>query len=120
MEAIATLNLLPRKHFEITLSDKTVISGQFSTWALKRFCDKKNILLSEAQPKLQDLSGFTDYLLCAVEGVSRLSGQPFIYTDVQACLWIDELGGANSLLFASLIAWTADEDTTEKKTETTS
>lgn len=115
MTPIATLILLPRKVFEIKLSDGTIIKGQFGTWSLKRFCDKQNISLSEAQPKLQDLSGFADYLLCSVEYLARKEKAPFSFTDVNCCSWIDELGGADSKLFVDLVVHTTDENTTEEK-----
>lgn len=117
MQSVATLNLLPRKCFEITLTDGSIIKGKFGTWALKRFCDKKSLTLEEAGEKLRDLTGFTDYLLYAVEGVMRQSGEACPYTDVQCCDWIDQLGGLSSAVFLQLIAHTTEEAEEEKKTE---
>lgn len=116
----ATLNLLPRKCFEITLEDGSIIKGKFGTWALRRFCDKKNLTLEQAGEKLRDLTGFADYLLYSVEGEMRKSGEACPYTDIQCCDWIDQLGGISSELFIKLISHTNDETTNEeKKTEPT-
>lgn len=111
----AKFNPLPRKEFEIELTDGTVIKGQFGTWALKRFCDKLNLTLTEAQEKLQGLSGFIDYILCAVEYTARKEKAPFSYTDMDAADWIDQLGGITSENFTRIAAHTADENATEEK-----
>lgn len=118
----ATVNLLPRKCFEIALEDGTIIKGQFGTWALKRFCDKGGLTLGEAEEKLRGISGIIDYILCAVEYVSRQNKESFSYTDMNVCQWVDDIGGHNSEAFLKLIGHTVDENNTEdvgeKKTET--
>lgn len=115
----ATVNLLPRKAFEITLEDGTIIKGQFGTWALKRFCDKNKVGLTEAGTALQTLGGIVDYLLSAVEYVARLGGHPFSYTDIHVCQWADEMGGIDSASFTSLLKHSQDEAAgeDEKKTD---
>lgn len=120
MEVTAKLNLLPRKVFEIVLEDGAIIKGQFGTWALKRFTDKFGLSLGEAEQKLQSISGAIDYILTAVEYIVRKEKQPYEYNDMNACDWIDALGGHNSEQFLSLLKHTVDEngvDDTEKKTE---
>lgn len=118
---MATINLLPRKVFEITLEDGTVITGQYGTWALKRFCDKGAFTLKQAGERLSDpgLGDVVDYLLCAVEYWSRKEKQGFALTDVDVCGWIDEMGGIQSDIFVKLFNHSADEATEEKKTEET-
>lgn len=116
------INLLPRKEFEITLLDGTVIKGQFGTWALKRYCDKQKLSLSEAGAKLTNpsINDITDYILAAVEYSARKASTPFSYTDVHACDWIDEMGGLSSELFIKLFNHSGDEvkeGDEEKKTE---
>lgn len=115
----ATVNLLPRKEFEITLEDGTVIKGQFGTWALKRFCDKNKVGLNEAGTALQTLGGIIDYLLCAVEYKARLGGDPFSFSDIHACQWADQMGGIDSPDFTALIKHSQDETAggDEKKTD---
>lgn len=114
MQAVATLDLLPRKVFEIKLSDGSVIKGQFSTWALRRFCDKNGN--EDVGKNLQTVGGFLDYLLFSVEYVSRKEKAPFSFTDVNASEWVDELGGLSSELALKLMAHSGEEDSEEKKT----
>ena len=118
------LDLLPRKEFEITLEDGTIIKGQFGTWALKRFCTRRNYSLNEAGVKLSDpgMDDIVDYILSAVEYAARKENAPFSYTDLHVCEWIDEMGGMQSQDFANLFRHSADEvqasdATEEKKTE---
>lgn len=123
----AKLNLLPRKEFEITLSDGNIIKGQFGTWAIKRFCDKKKITFSQlSQMKADDYSfdDIVEMILCAVEHKARKDKQPFSYTDIHACEWIDDMEGGlagNDLI--SLFNHSGSEDSlpqapeNEKKTE---
>lgn len=92
----AKIDLLPCKEFEITLNDGTVIKGQFGTWCIKRFCDKHNLTLSQfvnIKPEDYSFAHITDMILIAVEHSTRKAKQPFGYTDVDACGWIDQLGG---------------------------
>lgn len=117
----ATINLLPRKVFEITLEDGTKIEGQFGTWALKRFCDKLKVSLTEAQQRLNNigLTEVCEYILAAVEQKARQEGKPFSYNDVHCCAWIDELGGMGSDKFLDLFNHASSDiaATEEKKTE---
>lgn len=110
---MAELNLLPRKAFEIILNGQT-IKGQYSLWSLKRFCDKKNLSLSQLSEALdQDKVSFDDLtllILCAVEYVSRKEKQPFTYTDIDCCEWIEELGGLQGEKFLALQGHAASED----------
>ena len=119
---MATINLLPRKEFEITFDDGIVITGQFGTWALKRYCDKQKLSLSEAGVKLSNpsISDISEYLLAAVEYSARKKGEPFSYTDVHVCDWIDQLGGLSSEGFSKIFNHSADEAAgdEEKKTVT--
>lgn len=115
---MATLNLLPRKEFEITLDDSTIIKGQFGTWALKRMCDKRGYATLQAlRDALTDSIGMTDiieFVLCAVEQKARQTGAAFSYTDVHCGQWLDEIGGINSENFGKLFIHAKDE--IEKKT----
>jgi len=94
---MASINLLPRKCFEITLNDGTVVRGQYGTWSLKRFCDKQKLSLGQLQDKKPldySMSDIVDLILCAVEQKTRQDKTgDFAFTDVDACSWIDELGG---------------------------
>lgn len=92
------INLLPRKKFEITLEDGTIIRGQSGTWCLKRFCDRSKCTLDEFEERFKapSIDDVCNLLLCAVEQSAREQGLPFSFTDVHACIWIDELGGLSS------------------------
>lgn len=115
----ATINLLPRKCFEITLEDGAVIKGQFGTWALKRFCDKLKLSLTEVGERLGNpgLGDMVEYILSAVEFAARKEGAAFSFTDVHACEWIDQLGGIGGESLGKLFAWSGDDSGEEKKTE---
>lgn len=112
----ATLNLLPRKKFEIVLEDKT-ISGQFGTWALFRFCKKRGVGLEglyDALSKLE-IDSIVDFVLCAIEQSCRERGESFTYTDVDLCKWIDDMEGTMaSGLIAIFNHYGSDE---EKKSQ---
>jgi hypothetical protein len=120
----ATLNLLPRKEFEITLISGEVIKGKYSLWAVKRFCDKKGLSLKELQQRLtSEKTTFDDVIetvLCAVEHSQRENKKPFTYTDFDVCSWIEELGGMTSENYKLLQGHAASEmeESEEKKTET--
>jgi hypothetical protein len=124
---MAKINLLPRKEFEIALDDNTVIKGQFGTWALKRMCDKLKCKLYELQSKFEqknekgdlvpvDIEVYLEFLLSAVEQKARQDKAPFSYTDVDAGMWIDQLGGRMSKNMADIFDHSTDK-VEQKKTE---
>ena len=116
------LNLLPRKEFEITIEDGTVIKGQYSLWSIKRFCDLKGLSLSKLGDAMSlDNLSFDDLcsiLLCAVEYKCRKTGEPFRFTDVDACEWIEWLGGIEGEDYIRLSSH-ASSDLDEKKNPVT-
>lgn len=111
---MATLNLLPRKKFEL-ITDSGTISGQFGTWALFRFCKKQGIGLEGMYDALAglDVNSVVDFVLCAVEQSARENGETFNLTDVQLLKAVDELEGASTLV-AIFNHYGADE---EKKSQ---
>lgn len=118
---MATIDLLPRKEFAIVLEDGVRIPGKFGTWALKRFSDKRG---HKSLPELQEalgqmsLSDAVDYLLSAVEQYFRQlkTKDSFPYTDLDACDWIDQLGGIASADMQRLFGHAGGDE--EKKTAT--
>jgi hypothetical protein len=112
------LDLLPRKEFAFTHKD-TVIKGQFGLWAVKRFCDKNKLTLSQLGERLSvDKVTFDDtcqVLLCAVEYKCRTEKKPFMYDDVDACEWIESLGGFGGDDYISLMKHSSAEEPDEKK-----
>ncbi len=117
---MASINLLPRKEFEITLNSGEVIKGKYSLWSVKRFCDRKKMKLSELDTFMtQDSITMDDVclmILCAVEHCKREAGLAFSYTDFHVCNWIEELGGLTSEGYVSLMNHAASE-IEEKKSE---
>lgn len=117
------IDLKPRKEFVINLPGVSV-SGKFGTWALKRFCMKKNYSLSQlgdALTKNLGIDDMTEFILCAVEQAFReqKTKEAFPYTDVDVCMWIDELGGISSEEVTKLFGHAADEKKTEPVAELT-
>lgn len=118
----ATIDLLPRKEFRITLEDGSVISGKFGTWAQDRFCKKRNYNFEQFQAAFTSDLRFDhiiDYLLCAVENHFRelKNKESFPYNDVDAGMWIDELGGVEGAEFLRLFAHSYGEKKTEEAPE---
>lgn len=117
----AKLDLLPRKVFELTLEDGTVIQGQFGTWALKRFGQKKNLGLVKLMevfkddPKIDDM---LEFVLCAIEYKEREAGKPLTFNDLKLCKWLDDYtaeAGDEGVLAKLFNHATSEEP--EKKTE---
>jgi hypothetical protein len=110
-----TIDLLPRKCFEIHLEGGEVISGQYGTWALSRFCDRIGVTLT-------DLSKRMEKGICSVEYTCRKEKKSFAFNDLDAAQWVDALGGVGSEQVARLINHlmpseeTGQED--EKKSQT--
>lgn len=113
----ASLELLPRKEFILTLSDGSTIPGKFGTWALKRFGDKRNMGLAQlaeafvkqrknvdGSPMFQknekdedvpvydiSMNDMIDYIICACEYKARLSNEKtFTFNEVTFCNWVDD------------------------------
>lgn len=111
---MASLNLLPRKSFEILLDDKSVVRGQYSLWSVKRYCDKKKLSLAQLEEQLNianiSLDDIVMLILCAVEYTSRKSKEGFSYSDVDVCDWIEQLGGISSDNYQALIGHARTED----------
>lgn len=112
------IELKPRKEFTITLESGQTISGKFGTWALKRFCMKKNYSLGQlgdALTKNLSLDDMIEFILSAVEQSFReqKTKDAFPYTDIDVCAWVDELGGISSEDVTKLFNHAGDE---QKKT----
>jgi hypothetical protein len=112
------IDLKPRKEFTITIENGTVITGKFGTWALKRFCMKKNYSLAQLSEALStniSIDDMTEFILSAVEQSFRelKSKDSFPYTDIDVCSWVDELGGIGSEGVTKLFSHAGDEKKTE-------
>ena len=123
---MAELNLLPSKCFEITLESKDVIKGKFSLWAIKRYCDRKELSMSDFAEKFSaegiaklSFDDVTLLILTSVEYQSRKDKKGFAFSDIDACEWIEEIGGYGSENFNKLFSHFGSdveiEDDGEKK-----
>jgi hypothetical protein len=128
---MAGLNLLPRKCFELLLDDGTVIPGQFGTWALSRFGQKRKIGLGKimeifnrrdengnniADPEIMDI---LDFVVCAIEYKEREAGQPVRFNELKLSAWIDaytETTGEGGVLM-KLFSHSSGEQQEEKKSQ---
>lgn len=114
---MASIVLMPRKEFIILIDGQPEIKGKFGTWALKRFCLKKNYNLYQLNTALANFSidDAVEFILSAVEQSFRelKTKDSFPYTDVDVCVWIDELGGISSDEVTKLFNHAGDE---QKKT----
>lgn len=119
---MAELNLLPRKEFEILLKSGVKITGKYGFWPVKRFTDKKGIKLSQLREYLSPanitIDDMCEIILCAIEYLARKEKREFKYTDMDACEWIEEMGGLDSEMYQNLCNHAGDpleEDDDEKK-----
>ncbi len=120
---MASLNLLPRKSFEILLDDGSVVRGQYSLWSVKRYCDLKKLSLAQLEDQLSieniALDDIVKLILCAVEYSTRKEQKGFAFTDIDVCDWIEQLGGITSENYHALIGHAKSEeeskDSGEKK-----
>lgn len=118
---MAEIKLLPRKEFEILLASGEVIAGKYSLWSVKRFADKKGFTLMKLQEYMDKenmtLDDVCEILLCAIEYVCRKKNVPFTFTDIDACEWIEELGGMLGEKYLALTQHASSEleDTVDEK-----
>lgn len=131
----ANLNLLPRKEFELTLSDGTIVKGQFGTWALARFGKKKNLGLDQifqlfykpevgedgkvvntAHPQITDM---IDFILSAVEYKEREAGEALTFNDLKLSKWVDDYNHETGTPGVVMILFNhaSSEDNGEKKSD---
>lgn len=110
---MASIELLPAKEFIIITDAGTQIKGKFGTWALKRFCIKRNYTLEQLAEVLKkpNIDDVVEFILSAVESSFRelKTKDSFEYNDIDVCKWIDELGGIASSDLATLFNHASDE-----------
>lgn len=100
--------LQQRGFYTISLGNDKKVQLRFCTWTFKRFCEiNGNMTLSQLQDALSSgmtLSGFVSLLLCAAEYICVKEKKDFVYTDMDASDWIDEMGGIAGSGFISMLA----------------
>lgn len=99
--------LQQRGFYSIELSDGTKVPLRFCTWTLKRFSESNNNMsLSALGGALKEglgLGAMASLLLCAAEYVCLKEKREFAYTDMDACDWIDEMGGVSGQGFLAMV-----------------
>jgi hypothetical protein len=83
--------------YTIHLKDKS-IPIHWGLWAQREYCRRNGIngpleyaaVLSDEN---KILDAIPDLILLAAEYAAKKQGQPFTYTEIDACEWIDEMGG---------------------------
>lgn len=99
--------LQQRGYYTISLGDGTKIPLRFCTWSFKRYCEINGDMtlkqLEDALGSGMTLSGFVSLLLCAAEYMCIKEKKEFIYTDLEASDWIDEMGGITGSGFIAML-----------------
>lgn len=85
----------------ITRKDGSKVNLLFNSWMYRAYSYKKNIELEDLFVNIQKGVAFKsrdlpDLLLIAAETYAKYNNAPFGYTEMDACLWVDEMGGYNS------------------------
>ena len=96
-----------RGHYELKLSSGEKVQLQFCTWSLKRFCKLQGIGPSEIGDALNgvdSLDAITNLLTAAAEYPLYKQGITPSFTDMDACDWIDDLGGIAGVKFQEVMA----------------
>ena len=116
-----------RGHYELKLSSGDKIQLQFCTWSLKRFCKLQGIGPAEIGDALNgadSLEAIANLLRSAAEYPLYKQGLTPEFTDIDACDWIDDLGGLGGKKFQDVMAALTesltsgiDEGTTKKGTK---
>jgi hypothetical protein len=92
------LKILPDKGFELVLEDGKIIAGRYSYWAEKRFAAKHKLSIIQlgdlfSQDNINKLTPeqVVDIALCSVEYMCRSNKEPFTYTDIDMCNWMEKM-----------------------------
>lgn len=88
-------------HFEITTSEGVKVPLLFNSWMFRKFCQFKKMELEDLMDGIRfgkafKMADLPDLLLIAAETFCRFNGTQFVHTDLDATLWVDDLGGYNS------------------------
>jgi hypothetical protein len=95
-----------RGHYELELSSGEKIQLRFCTWSLKRFCQLQKIGPTEIGDALNgpnSLDAISNLLRAAAEYPLYKEGITPKFTDLDACDWIDDLGGISGSKFQDVM-----------------
>lgn len=96
-----------RGTYVLKREDGSEVELLFRTWTFQRFCELNGNI--SYQQMIELLTGsigikqMADLLLCAAEYSYLKDKKPFPYTNIDACEWIDDLGGVSGAAFLSVI-----------------
>lgn len=96
-----------RGHYELELSSGEKVQLRFCTWSLKRFCQLQKIgptEINEALNGQQSLDALCNLLRAAAEYPLYKEGITPKFTDLDACDWIDDMGGISGKKFQDVLA----------------
>jgi hypothetical protein len=87
--------------YTIKLNDGKEVHFLFNTWTFRGFCNKKGIELEDLFINIQTgipfkVKDLPELLLVAAQSYAKYNSVPFQYTDEDACMWLDIIGGINS------------------------
>ena len=95
-----------RGHYELELSSGEKVQLRFCTWSLKRFCQLQKIgptEIGEALNGPESLDAISNLLRAAAEYPLYKEGITPKFTDLDACDWIDDMGGISGVKFQEMM-----------------
>jgi hypothetical protein len=123
--------------YQIELSGGAKVPLLFNTWTFREYTRLKkqefeDLIENVQTGKVFKANDLPDLLLLAAQSYFKFNDSPCNYTEVDACSWLDELGGMNSMRLLDLYkvfvgkltgispeqldaAWTTAEEKTEAK-----
>ncbi len=85
--------------YELKTNNK-VISLQWGTWAMKRFCELENKTLVDLINILSsgsfELSTIINIIRASAESGCKTNKSPIDFEEFEVCEWIDEVGGLSA------------------------
>lgn len=115
--------LKERGYTVLKREDGTEVELLFRTWTFRRFCELNGDISYQDMIQLLTtnigIKHMAQLLLCASEYWHIKNNRPFAYSEIDACEWIDELGGLNAAAFVDVVTimTTALVDTGAANTE---
>lgn len=88
--------------YTIQLPEGGEVHLLFNTWAIKKYCEKQGIEMEELLTRLK-VKELPDLMLSAAESYARYNKQEFKATDLDACEWMDAMGGFNGPKLAEIV-----------------
>ena len=93
--------------YTIQLKDGSKIELLFNSFMFRSYSYRKGIELEDLFVGIQTGGAFKakdlpDLLLTAAETFCKYNDAPCPYTDLDACVWLDEIGGFNSVKLVEL------------------